>query len=58
MDRRKHSFGDCEGMAHYVSDDDHAYKFVKEFLELINHVRTLSLGGPCDLLTSRSIVAR
>jgi hypothetical protein len=51
--------GDCEGMAHDVGDDDHAYEFVEEFLELKKtHVRTVDLGRACDLLTSRSIVAR
>ena len=58
MNRRKRFCGNCEGMAHDVGDDDHAYELVKEISELVNLVRTVDLGGACDLLTSRSIVAR
>ena len=58
MNCGKRFLGDCEGMAHDVGDDDHAYELVKEISELMNHVRTVDFGGACDLLTSRSIVAR
>ena len=58
MNRRERFCGDCEGVAHDVGDDDHAYELVKEISELMNHVRTVDLGGGCDLLTLRSTVAR
>lgn len=45
-------------MAYDVGDDDHAYELVKEIWELMNHGRTVDLGGGCDTLTSRSVVAR
>lgn len=55
---RKHCCGDCEGVAHDVGDDDNAYEFVEEVLELINRVRTVGRGGACHLLTSQSISER
>ena len=58
VDGGKRFGGDSEGMAHDVGDDDRAYELVKEISELTNHIRTVDLGGACDLLTSRSIVAR
>lgn len=58
VNSRKHCCGDREGVARAVDDDDHAYELVEEFLELINRVRTVDLGGACDLLISRSIVER
>jgi hypothetical protein len=50
MNRRERFCGDCEGMAHDVGDDDHAYELVEESSELMNHVRTVDLGGGCGLL--------
>lgn len=58
MNCRKRFCGDCEAMAYDVGDDDHAYELVKEIWELMNHGRTVDLGGGCDTLTSRSVVAR
>jgi hypothetical protein len=58
VNRRKRFCGDCEGMTHDVSNDDHAYEIVEEFFELKNHVRTVGLGGAYGPLTLRSIVAR
>lgn len=39
MNLWKRFCGDCEGMAHDVGDDDHAYEFVEEFLQLKKNAR-------------------